>query len=34
MNWVRETFPPGEMIFNADWVDFPSCSTTTPATDM
>jgi hypothetical protein len=23
MSWVRENVPPGEMIFNADWVDFP-----------
>lgn len=23
MSWVRDNVPPGEMIFNADWVDFP-----------
>jgi hypothetical protein len=23
MNWVHDNVPPGEMIFNADWVDFP-----------
>jgi hypothetical protein len=23
MKWVSDNLPPGEMIFNADWVDFP-----------